>query len=171
MPKPLFLLLLLLPLLAAHSSPEVPDAAAAAGKGSDQVAGARMVPMAMAPAGAGFSGVVLNKTPHLASPHPSDGERRCRRTLPNLCRFRARGRHELRKLDPFLLLDEFSVTKPACFPDHPHRGFETITYMLDVHKIVDLSTQLDREAMWYMEVAEAYNFFYKADASGFGSPS
>ncbi|KAM3294832.1 hypothetical protein ACQJBY_031247 [Aegilops geniculata] len=24
--------------------------------------------------------------------------------------------------------------------------------------------------MWYMEVAEAYNFFYKADASGAGSP-
>ncbi|KAE8788959.1 pirin-like protein [Hordeum vulgare] len=79
--------------------------------------------------------------------------------------------HELRNLDPFLLLDEFSVSKPACFPDHPHRGFETVTYMLDVHKIVDLSTQLDREAMWYMEVAEAYNFFYKANASGFGSPS
>ncbi|KAL9651249.1 hypothetical protein ABK040_006250 [Willaertia magna] len=33
--------------------------------------------------------------------------------------------------DPFLLLDEFHVNKPAGFPDHPHRGFETITYMLD----------------------------------------
>ncbi|XP_037422447.1 uncharacterized protein LOC119287055 [Triticum dicoccoides] len=40
-----------------------------------------------------------------------------------------------------------------------------------VHKIVDLSTQPDREAMWYMEVAEAYNLFYEADASGVGSPS
>ncbi|XP_048569189.1 uncharacterized protein LOC125550271 [Triticum urartu] len=40
-----------------------------------------------------------------------------------------------------------------------------------VHKIVDLSTQPDREAMWYMEVAEAYNFFYEADAYGVGSPS
>lgn len=27
--------------------------------------------------------------------------------------------------DPFLLLDEFKVSKPAGFPDHPHRGFET----------------------------------------------
>ncbi|KAG2389283.1 hypothetical protein C9374_013843 [Naegleria lovaniensis] len=33
--------------------------------------------------------------------------------------------------DPFLLLDEFKVSKPAGFPNHPHRGFETVTYMLD----------------------------------------
>jgi hypothetical protein len=33
-------------------------------------------------------------------------------------------------IDPFLMLDEFHVTKPAGFPDHPHRGFETVTYML-----------------------------------------
>ncbi|KAG0548140.1 hypothetical protein BDA96_01G141000 [Sorghum bicolor] len=31
---------------------------------------------------------------------------------------------------------------------------------IKVHKIVDLSSQPDREAMWYMEVAEAYNLFY-----------
>ncbi|CAN6298244.1 unnamed protein product [Urochloa humidicola] len=31
---------------------------------------------------------------------------------------------------------------------------------IKVHKIVDLSDQPDREAIWYMEVAEAYNFFY-----------
>ncbi|CAN6287224.1 unnamed protein product [Urochloa humidicola] len=31
---------------------------------------------------------------------------------------------------------------------------------IKVHKIVDLSDQPHREAMWYMEVAEAYNFFY-----------
>ncbi|MBS3823067.1 MAG: pirin family protein [Wenzhouxiangellaceae bacterium] len=39
--------------------------------------------------------------------------------------------------DPFLLLDEFSSEDPddyiAGFPDHPHRGFETVTYMLDGH--------------------------------------
>uniref|UniRef100_A0A453MHE6 Pirin-like protein n=1 Tax=Aegilops tauschii subsp. strangulata TaxID=200361 RepID=A0A453MHE6_AEGTS len=44
---------------------------------------------------------------------------------------RSIGGHEVRNLDPFLLLDEFSVSKPAGFPDHPHRGFETVTYMLD----------------------------------------
>ncbi|XP_036601459.1 pirin isoform X2 [Trichosurus vulpecula] len=38
---------------------------------------------------------------------------------------RSIGRPELKNLDPFLLLDEFKVAKPAGFPDHPHRGFET----------------------------------------------
>lgn len=43
---------------------------------------------------------------------------------------RSIGRSELRSLDPFLLLDHFSVIPPAGFPDHPHRGFETVTYMM-----------------------------------------
>ena len=40
-----------------------------------------------------------------------------------------------RRLDPFLMLDAFGTDNPGDyiggFPDHPHRGFETVTYMLD----------------------------------------
>lgn len=45
------------------------------------------------------------------------------------------GFHELPLLDPFLLLDDFRSENPAeykaGFPWHPHRGIETITYVLD----------------------------------------
>jgi quercetin 2,3-dioxygenase len=45
------------------------------------------------------------------------------------------GQPDLPDLDPFLLLDEFGTDRPgdyiAGFPSHPHRGFETVTYMLD----------------------------------------
>lgn len=34
-------------------------------------------------------------------------------------------------VDPFLMLDEFNVKAPAGFPDHPHRGMMTVTYMLE----------------------------------------
>src|SRR5580765_3148934 len=41
--------------------------------------------------------------------------------------------------DPFLMLDEFSSENPgdyiAGFPAHPHRGFETVTYLLDGHML------------------------------------
>ncbi len=45
------------------------------------------------------------------------------------------GTERLPDLDPFLMLDEFGTDHAedyiAGFPDHPHRGFETVTYMLD----------------------------------------
>lgn len=45
------------------------------------------------------------------------------------------GQPLLKNLDPFLLLDEFGSENPndylAGFPPHPHRGFQTVTYMLE----------------------------------------
>ena len=50
---------------------------------------------------------------------------------------RSLGSSQFARLDPFLMLDEFSSENPgdyiAGFPSHPHRGFETVTYMLDGH--------------------------------------
>lgn len=47
------------------------------------------------------------------------------------------GTPALRFLDPFLMLDHFSSDNPddyiAGFPNHPHRGFVTFTYMLAGH--------------------------------------
>jgi len=50
---------------------------------------------------------------------------------------RSVGASEFLRHDPFLMLDEFYSDRPedyiAGFPSHPHRGFETVTYMLDGH--------------------------------------
>ncbi len=52
---------------------------------------------------------------------------------------RSIGSSQFQRLDPFLMLDEFGTENPddyiAGFPDHPHRGFETVTYMLDGHML------------------------------------
>ncbi len=51
--------------------------------------------------------------------------------------FRSIGTPARRNLDPFLMLDQFNTNNPddyiAGFPDHPHRGFNTFTYMIDGH--------------------------------------
>ncbi|KAK3314653.1 RmlC-like cupin domain-containing protein [Apodospora peruviana] len=43
---------------------------------------------------------------------------------------RSVGTPQLRNFSPFLMLDHFSIKPGAGFPDHPHRGQETITYLL-----------------------------------------
>ena len=52
---------------------------------------------------------------------------------------RSLGQSQSLRVDPFLMLDEFSSANAddyiAGFPDHPHRGFETVTYMLDGHML------------------------------------
>lgn len=52
---------------------------------------------------------------------------------------RSIGTPALRNLDPFLMLDHFNSLNPgdyiAGFPDHPHRGFITLTYLLEGHML------------------------------------
>ena len=53
--------------------------------------------------------------------------------------YRSLGQGPFARLDPFLMLDEFGSDRPneyiAGFPAHPHRGFQTVTYMLDGHML------------------------------------
>ena len=52
---------------------------------------------------------------------------------------RSLGAQQNLRLDPFLMLDEFSSDNAddyiAGFPAHPHRGFETATYLIDGHML------------------------------------
>src|SRR3954470_10550170 len=48
---------------------------------------------------------------------------------------RVLGTQDARMFDPFLMLDHFNTENPGDyiggFPEHPHRGFDTVTYMLE----------------------------------------
>lgn len=52
---------------------------------------------------------------------------------------RSLGQSPFQRVDPFLMLDEISSDIPddylAGFPAHPHRGFETVTYLLEGHML------------------------------------
>ncbi len=46
--------------------------------------------------------------------------------------FRVIGLNKVSDIDPFLMMDFFKDSKlPGGFPDHPHRGFETVTYLIE----------------------------------------
>ena len=75
----------------------------------------------------------------------STPERSLQRVIPSIAASdgagvklrRSIGASQFLRHDPFLMLDEFFSDDPddylAGFPAHPHRGFETVTYMLDGH--------------------------------------
>lgn len=67
-----------------------------------------------------FSRAVVQKVEAIATPEGKGAVVR-----------RSIGTPSLRNLTPFLMLDHFTIGEGAGFPDHPHRGQTTWTYMLD----------------------------------------
>lgn len=70
---------------------------------------------------------------------------------------RVLGNDTVRDFDPFLMLDSFDSTNPsdylAGFPTHPHRGIETVTYLISGHidhqdSLGNSGTILSGEAQW-----------------------
>jgi redox-sensitive bicupin YhaK (pirin superfamily) len=53
------------------------------------------------------------------------------------------------------MLDEFSSKAPAGFPDHPHRGFETVTYMMSGH-----FRYIDDISLLIINLSISYKFFF-----------
>jgi hypothetical protein len=95
----------------------------------------------MAPRGAHFCGIFKRREgSDMTESTASRAVRRIVKGLPTsdgagVKLRRVIGQPQLPDLDPFLMLDEFGTDRAedylAGFPDHPHRGFETVTYMLD----------------------------------------
>jgi redox-sensitive bicupin YhaK (pirin superfamily) len=92
---------------------------------------------------------ILGVRAHLAATTPKEKtmSRRLQQIIPSLATSdgagvslrRSLGSGHGARVDPFLMLDEFFSDDPndyiAGFPSHPHRGFETVTYMLDGHML------------------------------------
>nr|XP_060477068.1 uncharacterized protein LOC132670663 [Panthera onca] len=61
---------------------------------------------------------------------------------------RSIGRPELKNLDPFLLFDEFKGGRPGGFPDHPHRGFETLIAIRDQRNVENIILENSDHLKW-----------------------